>query len=140
MKKTTLVGIVVLLVAVVGLGVYMNFVPPPMVEPRVVGEETPATSSPAQPPQNQTIVGYWECLPHKNTTGPQTMECAFGIAVDQSDGHFGIDTSLMSTYPVDFPTGTRVRVTGVVTPVNQLSSVQKYDIDGIIRATVIEKI
>lgn len=91
-------------------------------------------------PHQQTIVGYWECLPHKNTTGPQTTECAFGIAVDQSDGHYAVDTSLMSTYPVDYSTGTKVRVTGIVTPANQLNSIQKYDIDGVIRATVIEKI
>jgi hypothetical protein len=91
-------------------------------------------------PQRRTIIGYWECLPHKDTTGPQTLECAFGIAVDQSDGHYAIDTRLMAMYPVDFPTGTKVRVTGVVTPANQLSSVQKYDIDGIISATTIEKI
>jgi hypothetical protein len=91
-------------------------------------------------PQRRTIIGYWECLPHRDRTGPQTMECAFGIAVDQSDGHYAVNTSLMSTYPVDFPTGTRVRVTGIVTPVEQLSSIQKYDIDGIISATEIEKI
>ncbi len=91
-------------------------------------------------PHTQTIVGFWECLPHKNTSGPQTTECAFGIAADQSDGHYAIDTSLMSTYPVDYPTGTKLRVTGVVTLANQLSSIQKYNIDGIIRATSIEKI
>jgi hypothetical protein len=91
-------------------------------------------------PRRQSIVGYWECLPHKDRTGPQTMECAFGVAVDQSDGHYAVDTSLMSTYPVDFATGAKVRVTGIVTPANQLSSIQKYDIDGIIRATTIEKI
>ena len=94
----------------------------------------------SQLPQRQTIIGYWECLPHKDSTGPQTLECAFGIAVDQSDGHYAIDTRLMSQYPVDFPTGTKVRVTGVITPANQLSSMQKYDIDGIISATEIEKL
>lgn len=91
-------------------------------------------------PQRSTTVGYWECLPHKDQTGPQTMECAFGIAVDQSDGHYAIDTRLMSTYPVDFPTGTKVKVDGIITPANQLSSIQKYDIDGIISATSITKI
>jgi len=91
-------------------------------------------------PHRQSIVGFWECLPHKDTSGPQTLECAFGIAVDQSDAHYAVNTALMSTYPVDYPTGTKVRVTGIVTPANQLSSPQKYDIDGIISATVIEKI
>jgi hypothetical protein len=91
-------------------------------------------------PKRETIVGFWECLPHKDTTGPQTDECAFGIAVDQSDGHYAVDTRLMSTYPVDFATGTKVRVSGIVTPVEMLNSIQKYDIDGIISATTIEKV
>ncbi|OGC88887.1 hypothetical protein A2419_02560 [Candidatus Adlerbacteria bacterium RIFOXYC1_FULL_48_26] len=90
-------------------------------------------------PQRTTITGIWECLPHKGD-GPHTMECAFGIAKDQSDGHYAVDTSLMSTYPVDYPTGTHLKIEGIVTPANQLSSVQKYDIDGIIRATSITKI
>ncbi len=91
-------------------------------------------------PHTQTIIGYWECLPVKDHTIEHTLECAIGIAVDQSDGHFAVNTSLMSQYPVDFPTGTKVRISGVVTPVNQLSSIQKFDIDGIINATVIERV
>lgn len=94
----------------------------------------------SQLPQRISVVGYWECLPHKDTSGPQTTECAFGIVIDQSDGHYAIDTRLMSTYPVDFPTGTKVRVEGVLTPVEQLSSIQKYDIDGVLSATSITKI
>ncbi len=90
-------------------------------------------------PRSQSIVGVWECLPHKDRTGPQTMECAFGILSLQG-GHYAIDTRLMSTYPVDFPTGTRLRITGKITPVEALSSIQKYDIKGIISATAIEKI
>ncbi len=91
-------------------------------------------------PHRQTIVGYWECLPVADTSTEHTLECAIGIAVDQSDGHFAVNTALMSQYPVDLPMGTKVRVSGVITPANQLSSTQKYDIDGIINATVIEKI
>ncbi|HVY72908.1 MAG TPA: hypothetical protein VG984_02580 [Candidatus Paceibacterota bacterium] len=91
-------------------------------------------------PQQMTITGVWECLPHKNKTGPQTDECAFGIAKDQSDGHYAIDTSLMSQYPVDFATGTHVQVIGIVTPADQLNSVQIYDIDGMIQATSITKL
>jgi hypothetical protein len=91
-------------------------------------------------PQRRTIIGYWECLPHKNTSGPQTAECALGIAVDQSDGHYALDTRLMAQYPVNFSTGTKVRVSGVVTPAEQLSSIQKYDIDGVISATEIVEI
>lgn len=91
-------------------------------------------------PQQVTVTGIWECLPHKNKTGPQTLECALGIAIDQSDGHYAIDTQFMARYPVDYPTGTHVRVIGILTPVEQMSSIHKYDIDGVLSATTIEKI
>ncbi len=89
------------------------------------------------PPERITVVGYWECLPHKDRTGPQTDECALGIAIDASDGHYGLNTSLMATYPVDFSTGSKVRVSGVLQPVE---SNTRYDIDGTIWATAIERI
>lgn len=94
----------------------------------------------SQLPQRQTLTGKWECLPHKDTSGPQTMECAFGIAEDATGAHYAIDTSLMSTHPVDYATGAHLRVSGVVTPAEQLNSIQKYDIKGIIRVTTIEKL
>jgi hypothetical protein len=92
-------------------------------------------------PHRQTVVGFWECLPHK-AGQPTTEECALGIAVDQSDGHFALDLGLMARAPVEYDPGTKVRVEGVVTPANQLSSVQwqKYDIDGIISATTIQEV
>lgn len=91
-----------------------------------------------EPPARTSLEGTWECLPHKDTTGPQTAECAFGIAVGTA--HYGINTSLMSSYPVDFPTGTRVRVEGVLASATQLSAEQKYNIVGIINATTITKL
>lgn len=93
-------------------------------------------------PQRISVVGFWECLPYKNTSGPQTLECAQGIAIDQSDGHYAINTMLMSQSPIDFPSGTKVRVEGIMTPANQLSTDmwQKYDIDGIISATAIQRV
>lgn len=93
----------------------------------------------SQLPQRQTVVGYWECLPKKGP-GPHTMECAFGIALDQSDGHMAVNTMLMSQMPVEYAVGTKVRIEGVVTPANQLSAAQwqSYDIDGIISATSIQ--
>ncbi len=91
-------------------------------------------------PQRRSIEGTWECLPHRPTGGPQTLECAFGIQA--ADGHYAVNTSLMAASPVDYPTGTRVRVEGVVVPVEQLSSDtwRKYDIVGIISATTITRL
>ena len=94
-------------------------------------------------PERVSIIGYWECLPHRDQSGPQTMECAFGIAPEGADDHhLGVHTMLMSSHPVDFPTGTKVRVEGVLTPMEMLSSDQwqKYDIDGIVSAILIEKV
>ncbi len=93
----------------------------------------------SQLPQRQVVVGFWECLPKKGP-GPHTMECAFGIAKDQSDGHLAVNTQLMSTMPVDYAVGTKVRVEGVVTPIQALSTDQwqSYDIDGVISATSIQ--
>lgn len=91
-------------------------------------------------PKQVTMTGRWECLPHKEKGGVQTMECAFGIIKDQSDAHFGIDTQFMSAGPVDFAVGTHVQVTGLLTPAQMLSSKSIYDIDGIISATAIKKI
>ncbi len=88
-----------------------------------------------EPPERISAIGYWECLPHKDTSGPQTMECALGIAIDQSDGHYAISTALMSMYPVDYQTGSRVRVTGNLLPPEPNSI---YTTDGTIWATTIE--
>jgi hypothetical protein len=93
-------------------------------------------------PKRQTIVGFFECLPQKNAPSYKIEPCTLGIARDQSDGHYALDTSLLSKYPVDFATGTKLQVTGVVTPANQLSSIrwQQLDIDGIISVTEIKKL
>lgn len=89
-----------------------------------------------------TVEGYWECLPHKNTQGPQTGECAIGIAVDQSDAHYALDLQALPNQPVSFPTGTRVLVEGTMVPASQLNSDiwQKYPIDGIISVTNVLRI
>lgn len=91
-------------------------------------------------PQQVTIVGVWECLPHHGD-GPHTMECAFGVKADDGK-HYAVSTSLMSQYPVDYPTGARVSIQGTMVPKNQLNSDAwvKYDIEGIIAATVIKKL
>jgi hypothetical protein len=92
-------------------------------------------------PQRISVTGVWECLPHKGD-GPHTMECAFGIKEEGTNKHYAVSTELMSTYPVDYATGARVRVEGVMVQKNQLNSNawNTYDIVGIIGATVITKL
>ncbi len=137
MIKNIVIAVIVLLLLISG-GWYVASIPTVTESPEQNSGTFPDTDQIV--PRNITVEGYWECLPHKDTTGPQTLECAFGIKTERGDGHYAIDTRLMSTYPIDSPTGAKVRVTGILTPVEMLSSIQRYDIDGIISATSIEKI
>lgn len=65
------------------------------------------------------------------------MECAFGIAVDQSDGHYGVAGTPARYAAEHIPTGSKVRVVGEVKPAPVDTS---YDIDGILWATSVEKL
>jgi hypothetical protein len=87
-------------------------------------------------PHEVILRGTYTCLPHLDTSGPQTMECALGIKSDESDRYYALDTSLVqSGGMMMLPTGTHMSVSGILTPVEMLSSIQKYDIAGIIRVT-----
>ncbi len=92
-------------------------------------------------PQRVSVVGYWECVP-KKPGFPQTEECLFGIAKDQSDGHVVVNTQLMARLFDGYNPGTKVRAEGILTPANALNSDrwQQYDIDGILSATTIEEV
>ncbi len=81
-------------------------------------------------PKEQQLEGKVLCLPHKDTSGPQTLECAFGIQTDDGK-NYALDAG--STSPLPYNTGDRIRANGVVTPIEALSSDhwQKYDVVGI---------
>lgn len=86
-------------------------------------------------PKSVTLLGVFTCLPHKDTRGPTTLECAFGIKTDNG-AHYALDLSLIPMAEADsLTTGGRLSVTGVVVPVEALSSDHwwKYDIKGIMR-------
>lgn len=68
------------------------------------------TQAPASQIQT-TLTGESVCLPHKDTSGPQTLECAFGLRTD--DNRY---------YALEFPNnvmnvefGKRIEVTGTLT-------------------------
>ncbi|MBP9771590.1 MAG: hypothetical protein KBD16_01555 [Candidatus Pacebacteria bacterium] len=85
-----------------------------------------------------SVVGHQICLPHKDTTGPQTKECASGFLGD--DGIiYGLDLASV-TFPVLPSTDSPIRVEGNFTPTEALSSDmwQKYDMVGIISVTEVE--
>lgn len=92
----------------------------------------------AQLSQQTTLTGTTTCLPHKDTSGPVTLECAIGLQID-SGAFYGLDMS--SQAPGSFlDTGKRVEVTGVVVPVEAMSSIQKYDIKGVMRVTAVREL
>lgn len=88
---------------------------------------------------NQTsFTGEFVCLPHKNTDGPQTMECAFGLKAESGD-YFALDFGT-STELMNQPMNTPITVKGPVTPIEAISSNlgQIYNVRGIIRVEAVE--
>jgi len=73
-------------------------------------EQPPVTIPPNGP---ITVRGYIVCLPHRDTTGPQTLECAFGLR-DKSGNYFALrDTDPSYQNIVGMPTNTQVDVEGI---------------------------
>lgn len=93
--------------------------------------------------QRETLlVGTSECLPHRETDGPVTMECALGLLAD--DGlHYALDLRVLQTDLLfDFPTGQTVSLAGILVPIAQISNDvwMKYDIAGILRVTSVQHV
>lgn len=82
------------------------------------------------------LSGTQTCLPHKDTSGPQTLECAIGFKTDEGK-YYSLDFTLMSQIPPEIQSGDRFSAWGLVTPIEILSSnhLQKYDIVGVFSVT-----
>ena len=62
------------------------------------------------------VVGKMECLPHKDTDGPQTLECAFGLK-DAEGRYFALRDSDPNYQNLSSaPMGVVVEVEGIFTP------------------------
>lgn len=83
-----------------------------------------------------TLTGEYVCLPHKDTSGPQTMECALGMRTDSGE-YYALDFTLMSQMDPGVENGDRFTATGLITPVELLSTDhwQKYNMVGIFSVT-----
>lgn len=127
-NRNKIIAIVLGLIVVAGA---FWFYPSERSSDRVMG--TPETS------YEGTFVGTPTCLPHRDTSGPQTLECAFGIRF--ADGtYYALD---MSGIAGDFQGYTGViSVQGTVVPIEAISSDvwQKYDIKGIMKVSSAEKL
>lgn len=80
-----------------------------------------------------TLTGEYVCLPHRDTSGPTTLECAFGLLTDSGE-YYAVGMGVDNTGVPEFIAGQRVTLTGVITPVEMLSTDywQKYIVSGII--------
>lgn len=89
-------------------------------------------------PERRTVSGTSICLPHKDQTGPQTLECMVGFQGDDGN-NYGLDFTPLESGEARMlvESGVRVEVEGVVTPIEMLSSDHwmKYDAAGIISVT-----
>lgn len=94
-----------------------------------------ATQSPVVPFET-SLTGEYGCIPHKKTSGPQTLECALGVKTVEGD-YYSIDTSQLSQeFVMSLQVGQKIIVSGHVVPVEMLSTDhwQKYNLKGIIQA------
>ncbi len=87
-------------------------------------------------PYRTTISGEQVCLPVKDTSGPVTLECAIGLKTDLGK-YYALDFNLMSQTVPEIQNGQRFTASGVVTPIENLSSDhwQKYEVEGIFSVT-----
>lgn len=87
----------------------------------------PCPSSKEASQEEITISGEMICLPHKNTSGPQTLECAFGLKADDGNNYALTDPNWKFLTGVG--NGTKVEITGKLTKKQD----QKYDSAGLVK-------
>ncbi len=121
-NKNILIGVA--LVVAIGVVGYFFF-------PQVYSERS-ATNDLDSTPQNTTLTGTYECLPHIDNS--QTKECAPGLYA--SDGnHYGVDFSVVGNAEIEFKVGKTVTAEGMVVIKEALSSDHwfQYNMKGIFR-------
>ncbi len=106
-----------------------------------IGREPNPLVSPSPDTTETTTEGKLVCLPHKNTSGPITLECAIGLKTLANE-HYALDTAAFaSSILLELSMDQNIAVTGTVTPLAQVldTSVKKYDIVGVIHVMNVEK-
>ena len=88
-------------------------------------------------PYQATLEGTYVCLPHRDTSGPQTLECAYGLKTLTGE-YYAVDFGEDRDAVTRVVTGERVGLSGVIAPIERLSSDvwQKYDVEGILSVTI----
>lgn len=96
-----------------------------------------SSSQPTSSPKGQiSVVGELVCVPHKNTNGPQTMECAYGLKAENGV-YYGLqDSDPMYKNISGVSMNKRVEVTGSI----ELKEDSKYDTIGLITVTSLKQL
>ncbi|RJR15016.1 hypothetical protein C4579_03030 [Candidatus Microgenomates bacterium] len=120
MKKPISVVLIFVLITVFGFFAFNNFI----YQQKQGNGESVA-------PYEATLTGVYVCLPHRDTSGPQTLECAYGLKTQVGEYYaldFGENVPLSN-----FVSGESVTLSGIITPIEYISSDywQKYAIAGI---------
>lgn len=87
-------------------------------------------------PYRTTLSGERVCLPPKDTSLPNTLECAIGLKTDMGK-YYALDYNLMSQAMPEVQNGQRFTAAGLVTPIENLSADlwQRYEVAGIFSVT-----
>lgn len=135
MNKDIFIGAGIAIIIVVGASV-MFAGPKVRVPMRIETANSPAPAVGDDPPQQVTLEGEYTCLPHIDSSGPQTLECALGLKTDDGS-YYALDTNLLSSLPPTLKTGDRLRANGILTPIERLSTDhwRKYNVKGIFSVT-----
>lgn len=126
MKKVYL-GIGVLLIAFVSGFYAFNW---------YIYNQKQAGSTKVIEPYRGTLTGEYICLKNVDQHSPQTFECALGIKTDTNE-YYALDFDMMSQQQAALKTGDRFTASGLITPIEYLSSDhwQKYNVEGIFSVT-----
>jgi hypothetical protein len=105
-------------------------------ESSVTPTSTPVSTLAAESKKEGVLV----CLPHKDTDGPMTLECAYGLKA--GDGtHYALDAKALAPGAITaLPTNKPVSVAGRIRSLSEIqgSSLEKYDVQGMIEVATIE--
>jgi hypothetical protein len=89
-------------------------------------------------PQQVVLSGTYVCLPHLDTSGPQTEECAFGLEGDDGN-YYAVNFGASADSMAQFQSGAHIRAEGFVVAKEALSASQwqQYNMKGIFTITAI---
>jgi hypothetical protein len=125
MSKAMLVGVLLLLI--IGVG-YIGY----------VEMNTKKVAPVDAVPQAMTLSGTYVCLPHIDTTGPQTEECSFGLQGDSGE-YYAVNFGASAEAMQQFQSGANITAQGFFVPKEAMSTNEwaKYNMKGMFTITKI---